>query len=172
VAALAPFTAKCGATLLLPPGWVTASNRENDHAGRGAATLNLFGDFDAFDTVSLRRELLPAGGASWLDGSLDAAAVAERLTAGERAAVAAGDASGAVAGVPNGSTGTLSFELLGASRRDAATAGGAPYFSVETRSEACRGTVQEGKGGALVRLRERGCVHGAAWHGTQPARHA
>jgi hypothetical protein len=150
VASLAPFTARCGATLLLPAGWVTASNREN--AGKGAFTLNLVGDFDAVDTVSLRRELLPEGVP--MDGSLPAAEVAARLTAPESAAVAAGEAKGAVAGVVSGSSGTLSFDVLSSAQRPArpgAPAGARPYYAIETRSEQCRGLVQEGKGGALVR---------------------
>jgi hypothetical protein len=154
VASLAPFTARCGATLLLPDGWVTASDREN--AGKGALTLNLVGDFNSVDTVSLRRELLPEGGAAWLDGSLPAADVAARLTAPERAAVAAGEATGAVAGVVNGSSGVLSFDVLSSAQRPpraGAPPGARPYYSVETRSEQCRGLVQEGKGGALV------CTH-------------
>jgi hypothetical protein len=148
-AAAQPFTARCGASLRLPPGWVTASDRDN--AGRGALTLNLWGDFDAVDTVSLRREPLPEGGAATLGGALDAAAAAAALTAPERAAVVAGAATGTVAGVPNGSSGTLSYDVLSSARRDAAAPGAPPYYEVETRSEQCRGNVQEGAGGALVR---------------------
>jgi hypothetical protein len=45
---------------------------------------------------------------------LTVADVAQRLTAPERAAVVAGKATGAVAGVPSGESGVLSYDVLGA----------------------------------------------------------
>jgi len=147
--ALVPFAAACGATLLLPQGWVKASDRAN--AGQGALTLALWGDFSGeVDTVSLRREPLPDGAEQWLaSGATPADDVAQRLTAPERAAVVAGTATGAVAGVPSAESGVLSFDVLSASQRDR-------YYTVETRSEACRGNIQEASKGALLCLGPRG----------------
>ena len=147
--ALAPLSLACGATLLAPPAWVKASDRAN--AGRGALTLALLGDFSAdVDTVSVRREPLPDGADTWLaSATLSADDVAQRLTAPERAAVVAGKATGAVAGVPSGESGVLSYDVLGATQRGR-------YYTVESRSEACRGNIQEASGGVLLCYGPRG----------------
>jgi len=102
------------------------------------------------DTVSLRREPLPDGASDWLaSGAVPADDVAQRLTAPERASVVAGTATSSVAGVPSGESGVLSFDVLSASQRGR-------YYTVETRSETCRGTIQEASRGTLLCYGPRG----------------
>lgn len=121
---------QCGASLRVPARFVTASDRPN--AGSLEATLALIGDFTSVDTVSLRRELPPAGLLDAWD-NLSADEVAERLTAAERASVAGNKATSSVAGVSNSGSGTISFQVLSSSR--------APNGAcvIETRQAQCRG---------------------------------
>jgi hypothetical protein len=156
------FTARCGARLLIPAGWITASDREPS-SQPAEETLYLVGDFnaDVIDTASLRRVRAPPDADTWLDGSLPAAEVAQRLTAAEREAVAAGTAVVSLAGVVGATTGTLSFALLSSAKE--VRQDGRFYFTVETQQRQCRGTITEGSGGTKQCTGPNGacCLHTA-----------
>lgn len=139
----------------LPSGFITASDRADE--GLGEETLNLWGDFQEMDTISLRREHLPPSLATSL-ATLPPAEAAAALTAEERDAVAA-DAAAARGGqrVVNNvgradasTSGRLAFDVISAARLPSG------YLCVELASEQCRGTVEETHGGRLICLGPRG----------------
>jgi hypothetical protein len=131
---------KSGIALTVPSTWVTASDRTD--SGAAVATLFFAGDFETFDTVSVRREESEPATVDLLracaPGSADAAAA--HLAASE-----------GVAALP----GTVSFQIYNAQCFGTASLVSLPLLIVTSFVSSCRGTVLEGKSGV------NGCV-GAA----------
>jgi len=123
------------------------------------ATVVMIGDFKTIDTVSVRVEPLTGTAKAMLaesDGS--ARAVAEALTASERASVDANAAFGVIGGIENGRSGTMAFELLGdaSERVDAKT--GRKYYQYEYYTDVCRAKIEEALGGEKMCIGPKGDI--------------
>jgi len=150
-----PFDGKSAAAVAfdVPETWVRAIDRPFDaRAPPNGATIAMVGDFKSVDTVSVRVERAPAGARD----ARDANALAEALTANERAAVEALESFGVIGGVENGRSGTMAFELDrdASARVDAET--GRTYYEFGYTTEVCRARIEEGAGGAKICVGPKG----------------
>lgn len=159
----APFAGKASASMAFehPASWVRAIDRayESGKVPANGATVVMIGDFKTIDTVSVRVEPLTGTAKAMLaesDGS--ARAVAEALTASERASVDANAAFGVIGGIENGRSGTMAFELLGdaSERVDAKT--GRKYYQYEYYTDVCRAKIEEALGGEKMCIGPKGDI--------------
>ena len=159
----APFAGKASASMAFehPASWVRAIDRayESGKVPANGATVVMVGDFKTIDTVSVRVEPLTGTAKALLaesDGS--ARAVAEALTASERASVDANAAFGVIGGIENGRSGTMAFELLGdaSERVDAKT--GRKYYQYEYYTDVCRAKIEEALGGEKMCIGPKGDI--------------
>jgi len=159
----APFAGKASASMAFehPASWVRAIDRAYDggKVPANGATVVMIGDFKTIDTISVRVEPLTGTAKAMLaesDGS--ARAVAEALTASERASVDANAAFGVIGGIENGRSGTMAFELLGdaSERVDAKT--GRKYYQYEYYTDVCRAKIEEALGGEKMCIGPKGDI--------------
>ena len=137
----------------VPENWVRAIDRPFDaRAPANGATIAMVGDFKSVDTVSVRAERAPAGARD----AKDANALAEALTANERAAVEALESFGVIGGVENGRSGTMAFELDGDARARTDADSGRTYYEFGYTTEVCRATIEEGAGGDKICVGPKG----------------
>ena len=134
-----------------PQTWVKAIDREySDDIARAGTTMVMIGNFKTIDTVSVRVEPLSESTRNAIrDADGDALAIAEALTANERAAVDALESFGVVGGVENGRSGTMAFELDGSATKRVDSRG-RTYYVFGYGTEVCRAKIEEGMGGAKI----------------------
>lgn len=134
-----------------PQTWVKAIDREySDDIARAGTTMVMIGNFKTIDTVSVRVEPLSESTRNAIrDADGDALAIAEALTANERAAVDALESFGVVGGVENGRSGTMAFELDGSATKRTDSRG-RTYYVFGYGTEVCRAKIEEGMGGAKI----------------------
>ena len=150
-----PFDGKSASAVAfeVPENWVRAIDRPFDaRAPANGATIAMVGDFKSVDTVSVRVERAPAGARD----AKDANALAEALTANERAAVEALESFGVIGGVENGRSGTMAFELDGDARARTDADSGRTYYEFGYTTEVCRATIEEGAGGDKICVGPKG----------------
>lgn len=150
-----PFDGKSASAVAfeVPENWVRAIDRPFDaRAPANGATIAMVGDFKSVDTVSVRVERAPAGARD----AKDANALAEALTANERAAVEALESFGVIGGVENGRSGTMAFELDGDARARTDADSGRTYYEFGYTTEMCRATIEEGAGGDKICVGPKG----------------
>lgn len=157
--ALKPFAGKSTPSVAFDANasWITAIDRAMPSMTNGKdETIALVGDFKTMDYVSVRVEVgekeMMEDAAATSDGATAARALTKRER--ERAEKAAYDR---VPNVPNGSTGTMAFELVGDARVRVG-ADGRRYYEYEYYAETCRATIEEGAGGTRTCVGPRGDV--------------
>ena len=159
----APFAGKASASMAFehPASWVRAIDRAYDggKVPANGATVVMIGDFKTIDTVSVRVEPLTGTAKAMLaesDGS--ARAVAEALTASERASVDANAAFGVIGGIENGRSGTMAFELLGDASERVDVKTGRKYYQYEYYTDVCRAKIEEALGGEKMCIGPKGDI--------------
>ena len=164
VTTFTPFAGKASSAMAFehPSTWVRAIDRAYDGASKvpaNGATVVMIGDFKTIDTVSVRVEPLTATAKALLvesDGS--ARAVAEALTASERASVDANAAFGVIGGIENGRSGTMAFELLGDASERVDEKTKQKYYYYEYYTDVCRAKIEEASGGEKMCIGPKGDI--------------